>query len=168
MIHFSTKGDFVNSRQEIFYLAFQETTLISMQQLMTRDKLPVMFCVGNCKGCKKKQTTFCFAWESGQELSEIYACISHGSVELLHPLGYNTSVSQCFLLLMPPCNLYYHSLPSILFSHLHILGDAKAKGKVVSFYLSFIGLDDWPIFSLVFQGGVGPVRICPSFMLFSH
>lgn len=168
MIHFSTKGDFLNSRQKIFYLAFQETTLISMQQLMTRDKLPVMFYVGNCKGCKKKQTTFCFAWESGQELSEIYACISHGSVELLHPLGYNTSVSQCFLLLMPPCNLYYHSLTSILFSHLHILGDAKGKGKVVSFYLSFIGLDDRPIFSLVFQGGVGPVRICPSFMLFSH
>lgn len=32
--HFLTKGDFLNIRQEIFYLAFQETTLISMQQLM--------------------------------------------------------------------------------------------------------------------------------------
>lgn len=151
MIHFSTKGDFVNSRQEIFYLAFQETTLISMQQLMTRDKLPVMFCVGNCKGCKKKQTTFCFAWESGQELSEIYACISHGSVELLHPLGYNTSVSQCFLLLMPPCNLYYHSLTSLLFSHLHILGDAKAKGKVVSFTSALLDWMTGPFFPLYFR-----------------
>lgn len=164
--HFLTKGDFLNSRQGIFYLVFQETTLISTQQLMTWDKLPVMFYVGDCKGCKKKPEQL-FVLHEIQDRNWVRFTLTFHMTQLscfLLQLLLLQYLSMLSSLPCPTCNIIHSLLSSFPISIFWEMQKEKRFPLPQLYWIWVTG----PFSSHVFQGGVGPVRICPSLMLFSH